>query len=86
MQIEVFQAGRLFQFGEAQPGDQSPVITFVFLAVGKQAQTFQETEAFDVRHLFLFLQRLEHAGELESTQLVESRVCQHDGSAPDQWK
>ena len=77
VQVEVFEAGRLFQLGEAEPVGESAAVALGDLAVDEQPQALKEAEAFDVSHLLLLLQRLEHAGELEGAELVESRVCQH---------
>jgi hypothetical protein len=64
----------LLQFGEAQAGGEPTVVAFAELAIDEQPEAFQEAQALDLRQGLVFLQRLQHAGELERAQLVEGGV------------
>ena len=58
VQVEVFEAGRLFQPGEAEPVGESAAVALGDLAVDEQAHALQEAEASNVGHLLLPLQRM----------------------------
>ena len=78
--IEIFQAGGLAQAGE-QAGEQAALLAFGQFPVGEQTETFLEAEGGDLGELLLFEERLEHAGQLQGPEFIQSRMGQH-GEAP----
>ena len=85
-QVQVFEAGLEFQLSGPQSGREATVLALTDFPVEEQPQAFQEAQPVALRLLFLVLQGVQHAAELQGAQVIEGGMGQHDSGLRVQWK
>src|SRR6516225_8193836 len=69
--VDIFDAGRLPEFGLTQTRRQAPGVPFRQRAVDQEPEAFLKAERRDVRHLELLDQCMVHTGQFQSLEFVE---------------
>jgi hypothetical protein len=75
--VDIFDAGRLTEFGLAQAGGQPTGISLRELAVDQEPAAFLKAERGDVRHLALLDQGVVHTGKSITVQTVQGLRRSH---------
>lgn len=78
--VDIFDAGRLPQFGLPQAGGESTGVPLRELAVDQEPEAFFKAERRDVRHLELLDQGMVHTGQFQGLEFVECGMRQHHRS------
>jgi len=63
--VDIFDTGRLTEFGLPQARGQPPIVALRELTVDEEPEAFLEAERRDVRHLELFDQGVIHPGKFQ---------------------
>jgi hypothetical protein len=78
--VEIFDAGRLTEFGLAQARGQPTGVPLRELAVDQEPKAFLKAERRDVSHLELLDEGVIHTRKSQSLEFVECGMRQHHGS------
>lgn len=84
-EIDILDDGRVSQPGEFQPGSEALVLPFDDFAIDHDGETVLERERGDVGLAALVVEGLDHAGQAESDQTIESGMGERREVSCPQW-